>query len=235
MLALLVYAFNAIMYFIAEFTVPARAILTMEIDNQIPFISYFFIFYLLYYPLPPLFLWILSFYDKKKVQGLSLAGFFSVLVCFICYVSYQIEVSWDRYAIVAEYKDFSTVTNLDTFLRWGLNIQYGSDPKGVNTLPSLHAVFGAMLFCIGFPFFKSDKHYPLWQRIFCMFFGVGIVMSTFFIKQHYFIDAVVGMALYIASYIAAHFIMTHFLKKKNYVFIDNHDKEKEPKQSLENA
>ena len=66
MLAILVYAFNAIMYFIAEFTVPAKAVLTMEIDNQIPFISYFFIFYLLYYPLPPLFLWILSFYDKKR-------------------------------------------------------------------------------------------------------------------------------------------------------------------------
>lgn len=227
-LAAIVYGVDAILYFIAEFLPLPTIELHMKIDEMIPLISYFQFFYLSYYIVPPIFMWRLSFYDKKKLQAMTMAAFTTTLICFICYLSCQIHMYRpEAEAEIAKYTDFSSVHDLESFFKWTLVIQYAADPKAVNCLPSLHAVYGAVLIVIGTKFFKSDERFPLYQRIICWVFGAGIVMSTFFVKQHYFIDAIVGMFLYILVYIVWQLIVNHFLKKKNVVIVNKYNQEKQ--------
>ena len=47
---------------------------------------------------------------------------------------------------------------------------------------------------------RKEKHMPIALRITAMVFGVGIACSTFFVKQHYFIDAVIGFGLAFVAY-----------------------------------
>ena len=213
-LALLMYAFKATLYFIIAY-IPCNPItFNMEIDNQIPFVSYFYFFYLLYYVLPEIFLWILSFYDRKKMVTIVVATMASTVIACICFLIQQVKMIRPE-AEMELYSDFSSVTNLDTFWRWAINIQYHADETALNCFPSLHATVGMALSMVGIWTGKDEKHFPIGLRIFCGLFGIGIVMSTFFVKQHYFIDAVVGAALMAAMYfLFKYLVVPPYLRKK---------------------
>lgn len=223
-LAALMYGFKAVMYFIVAYASnPANAVyfgnphtgvFAMEIDNQIPIVSYFYFFYLLYYIVPEIFLWVLSFYDKKKVYTLVIATIMASIVAGICYVIQQVKMIRPE-AEMSQYEDFSSVYNLDTFFKWAINKQYHADETALNCFPSLHATVGMTLSLVGIWTGKDEKHFPIGWRIFCTLFGLCIVMSTFFVKQHYFIDAVVGAILMVVMYFVVKlFIVPPFLRRR---------------------
>ncbi len=218
----IMYGFKALLYFIIAyipcsytyFGNPTTGVYAMAIDNAIPFISYFYFFYVLYYILPEIFLWILSFYDEKKVVTIILATMSATLLSCICYLIKQVKMIRPE-AEMALYSDFSSVHNLDTFFRWAVNLQYKADETALNCFPSLHATVGMALALVGLWTGKDEKHFPIGLRIFCALFGAGIIMSTFFVKQHYFIDAVAGALLDLALYyLFKLLIIPAFLKKR---------------------
>lgn len=211
----LLYALKAGLYFIiAYISNPATAVtFNMEIDKHIPLISYFYFFYLGYYILPEIFMWILSFYDKKKLFTIVCAvAVANVLAC-ICFLIQQVKMIRPE-AEMAVYSSFSNVYNLDTFFKWAINLQYQADETALNCFPSLHATMGMALATIGIWTGKDEKHFPLWMRIFCGVFGIGIVMSTFFVKQHYFIDAIAGALLFFGLYWLFKLVIVPFYLKK---------------------
>lgn len=210
-LAGLLYGVKAGLYFIIAY-IPSNPIeFHMAIDDQIPFISYFYFFYCLYYVVPEILLWILSFYDKKKMFTIIAAAMSANIIACICFLIQQVHMVRPDLSM---YEDFSSVTNLDTFFKWAVNKQYHADATALNCFPSLHASMGMAVVVIGIPFFKKDGHFPLGLRIFSIIFGFGVVMSTFFIKQHYFIDAVAGALLLLAMYFIWKFLFDYLIHKK---------------------
>ena len=201
-LAFAMYGFKAVLYFIIAyipcnpvfFGNPETGEFAMWIDNAIPFVSYFYFFYLLYYILPEFFLWILSFYDNKKMCTIVVSTMTTTVLACICFLIQQVKMIRPE-AEMAAYAEWSSVHDLDSLFRFGVNWQYGADETALNCLPSLHATVGMAMAMIGIWTGKDEKHFPIALRIFCAIFGFGIIMSTFFVKQHYFIDAVTGAGL----------------------------------------
>lgn len=228
-LAFLMYGFKAILYFIiayipcnpAYFGNPHAAVnytgaafsgvYAMWIDEAIPLVPYFYFFYVLYYVVPEFMLWILSFYDNKKMVNIVLATMVTTVLACICFIIQQVKMIRP----VDVYDESKGIYNLDTLFRWGINWQYGADETALNCMPSLHATVGMALAMVGIWTGKSEKHCPIGFRIFCIIFGFGIVMSTFFVKQHYFIDAVVGAGLMAILYFVFKLLITPaYLKRK---------------------
>ena len=220
----ILYGLKAALYFIIA-KIPIRvATFNMEIDNQIPFIKYFYVFYLSYYILPEIFLWILSFYDKRKVITLVTAGIVVNILCCICFLIYQVKMIRPNGGIYPLYETNTVASfaenihDFSSFFDFLIAFQYHADDTALNCFPSLHATFGTLLLLIGIPLTKREwqlqKKLPWHCATICIVFGLGIVMSTFFIKQHYFIDAVAGMALMILFYYIADLCVGQYLKKK---------------------
>ena len=224
-MALLLYGFKAALYFlIAKIPNDRIATFDMTIDSQIPFIKYFYVFYLSYYFLPEVFIWILSFFDKRKVTALVLGGIAANILCCICFLIYQVKMIRPNGGIYPLYESepvsafASNIHDFSSFFDFLIAFQYHADDTALNCFPSLHAVFGTVLFLVGIPLTKREvkleKKLPLWLAIFASVFGMGIVVSTFFVKQHYFVDAVAGMAIMIGMYYLADFFIGRYLKKK---------------------
>ena len=219
-LAFLLYGFKAALYFLIAFIPTTRiATFNMEIDAMIPMVKYFYVFYLGYYFVPEIFIWILSFYDKRKVFNLIIGGAVANIICCICFLIYQVKmIRPDYYMDYVNSGTWPTVNSISTLFDWGIVFQYNADSTALNCFPSIHATFGTMMALIGVPMSKDElqmeKKLPLWIRVFCIIFGLGIVMSTFFVKQHYFIDALVGLLLMVACYFLARYLIDLYLKKK---------------------
>lgn len=226
-LAFLMYGFKATLYFIIAY-IPCNpayfgnpnvpydgsafsGVYAMWIDEAIPFVSYFYFFYLLYYVVPEFMLWILSFFDKKKMTTIVVSTMLTTVIACICFVIQQVKMIRPTQV----YDESKGVYNLDTLFRFGVNWQYGADETALNCLPSLHATVGMALAMAGLWTGKDEKHFPIGLRIFCAIFGFGIVMSTFFVKQHYFIDAVTGAGLMAIFYfVFKWWIVPPYLRKK---------------------
>jgi len=61
--------------------------------------------------------------------------------------------------------------------------------------------------------FKTKK-FPKWLNIVSIVFGVGCILSTVFVKQHYFIDMVLGVIFMLVFYGIVLLIDNKITKKK---------------------
>lgn len=212
------------LYFIATH-IPTQVVTfdTTIIDDKIPFISYFYFFYLFYYVVPELALWALSFWDKKKSLNLTSSCIAISVLAFICYCSCQVRMVRPQAEMeVAKFANFSSVYNLDTFFKWAVNLQYTKlDPIPVNCMPSLHCAVSCAVVLIAIPTGKGEGKFPIGWRIFFGLFGLGIILSTFIIKQHYFFDAIAG---------TFGFVLVYFIMK--LLVVPAIDKHREKKQLL---
>ena len=214
-LAFLLYGFKAGLYFIIAGIPNPRVGFFFMGDEAIPFIKYFYVFYLGYYFVPEIFLWVLSFYDKRKVFDLIVGGAMVNIICCTCFLFYQIKMQ--RPAVNLD-MGWNEIHDFSSFFDRLIVFQYNADSTATNCYPSLHATFGTLLFLLGMPLsineVKKEHHFPIWCRIFCIIFGLGIVASTFFIKQHYYVDALIGMILMIAMYYVAKVLIDIWLENR---------------------
>jgi len=206
-LVLVVYFSNAILYEITQLLPLVNHHLFMSIDDVIPFIPEFTFFYTTYYLSPIVFLYLLSFYDKKKLVAILFGGFIGVLISFVVYLIYNVQMIRPE-ELVNDYWFFNgSIHSIHDFFLAVVHFQYIVDPLARNGIPSLHAMFSSLMFVAGMPLSKKDKHAPTLYRILAITFGLGTACSTFLIKQHYFIDAVVGFALGITMYFVGKFVI----------------------------
>ncbi len=190
---------KALFYNIAIWIEPVSITFQHTIDSYIPFIKYFVIFYLVYYYLPQFVLWILSFFDKKKYWIILCSLGLCVLVCFLFYLAYNVRM--ERQPGYPNGIGLKDIKDVSTFFDYLINWVYLKDPHAMNCFPSLHAVVGMMLVFIGFSIpFDRKKRALLPFRIVVILCGLGCILSTIFIKQHYFMDMIAGVILAIMSY-----------------------------------
>jgi membrane-associated phospholipid phosphatase len=173
--------------------------INMAIHDMIPFCKYFLIFYVSYYWFPELLLWLLSYVDKRKFYRLLISISIACLICNICFAIYQVKMI--RPEVIGD--DLFSVL---------MRVMYDIDKEALNCFPSIHSLMGTAMIIGGF---KTNK-FPKWFSISCYILGIGCILSTVFIKQHYFIDMVVGVLLMIVVY-----TIILFIDKKSTKKIDN--------------
>ena len=165
------------------------SLIDMKIDDYIPFCKYFLIFYFTYYFYPPLLMYYMSYADKRKFYRLLISCAGACLIANVCFALYQVKMV--RPEIIGN----------DIFDMW-MNFTYSMDPQAVNCFPSVHAVMGTSMIIGGY---KTEK-FPKGFRILSIICGVGCILSTVFVKQHYFIDMIAGVILMIICYLVTLFI-----------------------------
>ncbi len=157
-------------------------LINMKIDDLIPFWKFFILFYLPYYFSPPIQLYYISYKDKNKFYRLVISGAVTVILANIFFLCYQTKF------IRPEVEGNDIFSILVRYI-------YGIDDGAVNCLPSIHAIFG-MLMIIG----SFTKGTPIWYKLLTGIVGLGCIVSTVFVKQHYFIDMVAGAILMLVIY-----------------------------------
>ena len=197
----LIYAFMGIFYTLAlkiNSDVSLAHEVHWKIDEMIPMVKPFVIFYYLYYIIPPLFCWISSFYSKKRFVTLMISIYSCILIAFTIYCFYQVHMVRP----VLEGSDIFT-----TMIRW---MYEDADPLALNCCPSLHTVMGTFtaLALLGI------KKAPWWSKVIGIICGIGITISTLFIKQHYVLDVLCGLALALIVYFIVVLCVNIYLKHK---------------------
>ncbi len=218
LIAVALYLIKALLYFsIAKIPVTVHQF-HMGIDNYIPFIKYFYVFYVAYYVTPEIFLWALSFYNKKKYWKLVFAVCAANIFCCICFVVYQVQmVRAPGYPMDIAFTDIKSVSD---FFDFAVSAQYRADADALNCFPSLHATMGCLEVLLGLKLCRGEKRQPAALRILPVVFGVGCILSTMFIKQHYFIDAAAGVVLMITLYFITSKVIDANMKKGRLGWIE---------------
>ncbi|MDO4507301.1 MAG: phosphatase PAP2 family protein [Spirochaetales bacterium] len=156
------------------------------IDSAIPFVPAFVYVYNLFYPFTLVCFYLIYKADREKYIRTFISGIISVLVCYAVYLAYPtVMVRPDAASLGGITGRFLAFT-------------YSMDDPAVNCCPSIHCLFAFLVMGAGF---FSDK---IKKSLKVVFFtgSLLIVLSTFFIKQHYVLDAVTALAAYLAAWFA---------------------------------
>ena len=183
LLPISIFILKYFMYLLSNYINDDWHTINMKIDKYIPLCKYFIVFYVTYYFFPELQLWRISFNNKRKYYRMLIALCISFIICTICFCIYQVKMI--RPEIVGN----------DIFDN-ALRLMYKIDKEALNCFPSMHAVMGTLMIIGGT---KSSK-LSTWLSITSYICGIGCILSTLFIKQHYFIDVVVGISLILIVY-----------------------------------
>lgn len=151
-----------------------RKIATL-LDKKIPFISVFIIPYIYWYLYIMLGLIFILSKNRNKYLRLLLSIYIGMIVCYFFYYLFPVEI---RRPYIAD-------TNILNKL---VNMIYDND-RPVNCFPSIHVLNTYLIMR-----FTSRKDGKLWFY-YTNIIGILIILSTFFIKQHYILDGMASILL----------------------------------------
>lgn len=168
----------------------------IPLDDKIPLISWFVYPYFLTFPLGIVAFFYLAYSNKKAFYVM----FRTLVICFA--ISGIIYLFWQTYFTKP---DFVPVTFTDKLVvrTWGSTYP-------INCFPSQHAfmAIGIIIGCL-----TGGKKMKWWFKIGAIVISIMILMSTFFIKQHFFVDWIASLAIMLVVY-AGVWIYYHFKDKK---------------------
>ena len=176
-----------------------------EIDNKIPFIPHFVYVYNMFYPAVLLTMYYVYCKDRKNYYKGVIAGILGYLVCDIIFIAYPTIMN----------RPIVDYSKLDWFTGLVLKITYTADTPALNCCPSIHC-----LFCYQAMFSLCISKKIKWTvKIPVALFLFLIVLTTMFVKQHYFYDAVLALIIFIIMNIIVYSLKiypkyTNKLKKK---------------------
>lgn len=155
--------------------------LSISLDNKVPFIPIFILFYYAYYPV--VFSVAILGYRQREVLYQAVVGYMTITaIAWTCFIAFPVQMVQ---------ADLSGCTS------WACNLvggMYSVDP-GYNVLPSLHVAHSTMVWL----FFR--RYAPRFASLFA-FLLVGITLATVLIKQHYLLDLPAGFLVGYIGYLA---------------------------------
>jgi len=179
--------------------------LATGLDYAIPFVPETVVFYVyLFYPLSLLTMLFFGFVEYKKGPALGLALVAINAIAVAIYVVFPVSTYWYRQDLLA---------NQLTGNFWAEQVYdvFASDTS-FNCLPSLHAAVSTIC---AYTWFRYEKIKPNKATktiaIVTATIAVGVVLSTLFVKQHYIVDEVAGVAL---ALIVGKLVFDWFWKKQ---------------------
>ena len=151
--------------------------LTTAIDEAIPLVPFFVVFYVLAY-----IQWVVGYIiiarESEEVCYRVLSGeHISKIICFAFFLILPT-------AIVRP-----EVTGTG-FFNWGVRIIYGADVP-TNLFPSIHCLESWLCFRCSL----TLKKVPKWYAPLMLFITLGVFASVVFMKQHFFVDIIAGVAV----------------------------------------
>ncbi|MGH4138701.1 phosphatase PAP2 family protein [Clostridium sp.] len=145
------------------------------VDKFIPFNKYFILPYVSWYVFMLIFSAVLCILDKERYLKLLITLNIGMITCYVIYFFYP------------TYVPRPMITGTDFFSNMVLNLYAADNPY--NCFPSIHvlnSVLIALYTCGSDKVCKSTK-------ISCFIISGLIILSTMFIKQHYFADVAVAI------------------------------------------
>lgn len=171
------------------------------LDNKIPFIpNGFIIVYNLFYPV----LFFVYYYifgkDKKAYDKAVIASFIGYLISNVIFLVYPVEMI----------RPSITNLSIDPLSDLVLQLTYKYDYPAINCFPSIHC-----LFCIQtiYTIIRS-KNINVKNKVLISILLLMIIISVFFVKQHYLFDLVGSLIIFIICNIFVELIYDK-LKKNN--------------------
>lgn len=205
------YAFMSAIYAFSSTVSKDTHLISMPIDDKIPFIRYFIIPYYTYYFMPVIILYMVARKDGEKFKRGIISMFLVDIIANIIFLSYNVKII--RPDVVDLNMRITDVTGFDSFLDYMIAVIYRVDKDASCCFPSLHAAIGTLVLILSISFDK-EKRLPIILTILGILSGLGCITATFFIKQHYFIDSVAGVALSLIVYPLVSYTMYLIKKKK---------------------
>ena len=161
----------------------------LPIDDKIPFLEPFVIFYILWYIYIGFALIFTLIKSRKDFLTMIALIFISMIASLIVCTAYPSKITFRP--------DGPPGNNI---FSWIIQIVYDTD-QPVNVFPSIHCIV-TIVITVGFFFSKSMKGKTLVKILFVIL-TIGICLSTVFIKQHSFADFLLatGMSVPICVFI----------------------------------
>ena len=151
-------------------------------DNLIPFNKYFILPYTSWYVFIAIFTAILCIVDKERYLKLLITLNIGMISCYVVYYFYP------------TYVPRPMITGTDFFSNLVLKLYEADNPY--NCFPSIHVLNSVL---IALYTYESEKVHKYAKSV-CYVVAISIVLSTMFVKQHYFADVftsiVFGIVLY---------------------------------------
>lgn len=176
------FIFQSLIYFITKLFQNNPVYLNNAIDDRIPFIPSFVIFYVMWYLFLILIPLLILKYNKKVFDKYIVVSILYAILEGIIFILFP--TTMNRQPLV--------VTDIST---WVVDIIYRVDMPVCNLFPSAHCAF-SILFIISILVVKEVKKE---YKILIIISSLLIILSTLFIKQHVVID-VLGALLIVPIY-----------------------------------
>jgi membrane-associated phospholipid phosphatase len=163
--------------------------LNTALDNAIPFVPEWAIFYLyLFYPLSALTMAWFALADHRKGYPLAFSLILINVVADLLYIVFPVTTDIYRQELLAH----PLVGNAFASAMYA---HYGTDPS-FNCFPSLHAAVATITFYAWHRYARLLRSAVVRGiSIGMLVVGIGVVLSTLFVKQHYIADEVAGVLL----------------------------------------
>jgi membrane-associated phospholipid phosphatase len=172
------------------------------VDNFIPFNKFFILPYVSWYVFIAIFTAILCVLDKERYLKLLITINIGMVTCYVIYFFYP------------TYVPRPVITGSDFLSNLVLNLYAADNPY--NAFPSIHVLNSAL---IAFYIYKSEK-VNKWTKVICIIMSSSIIISTMFIKQHYFADVAAGMIFAWILYFSFNNINFNFHKEKSTTYLE---------------
>lgn len=153
-------------------------IIDIFIDTVIPFNKYFVLPYLFWYFYVIGAMVFLASLKHKRFYGLLLS------------INIGLMISYAVYLIFPTYVARPHIVSTDMFSKVILDYVYGKDLPH-NCCPSIHVLETTLVML----YIQKEKYIHKFFKIAVHIVGILIILSTMFLKQHYFIDVVLGATL----------------------------------------
>lgn len=169
----------------------------IPLDSKIPLIPWFVYPYYLTFPLGIITFFYLAYANKKSFYQIFYTLVISFAISGVIYLAFQTKFTKP---------DFTPVTFTDQLVvrTWG-------STSPINCFPSQHSF---MAIAIIIACLTSGKNMKWWYKIFAISMSIMILLATFFIKQHYFLDWVASLVIMLLVYFGV-LIYFHAKRKKH--------------------
>lgn len=180
---------HTLLYFLSKLIQGTPYNITTTIDNKLPFISWFIVFYCIWYLLLIVAPLIIFKYDSNKLKRYAITYIVCSVISTFIYVLFP--TTFDR-------PNISSNGIFEFMVKW----IYSNDIPVVNCFPSFHALLCFLwIICIGLNV-RINKII----RFIILFLCIGILLSTMLIKQHSFIDLIGAFFIVLLVYFSIYYV-----------------------------
>ncbi|MBZ9609618.1 phosphatase PAP2 family protein [Clostridium estertheticum] len=172
------------------------------VDKLIPFNKFFILPYISWYIFIAIFATILCIVDKGRYLKLLITLNMGMITCYIIYYVYPTCVPRPM------------ITGTDFFSNLVLSLYMADNPY--NCFPSIHVLNSVL---VALYIYESEKVFKS-IKIICVIAAVFIILSTMFIKQHYFVDVLAGIIFACVLYFSFKNLKFDFNKDQSAIYIE---------------